>query len=514
MLLPLIGFLAVAGLPEQFFPPSDRNQFQIAVKLPAQSSIDETVRLVQEVRQTVLAEPEIENIHWFAGESAPAFYYNMLPLRTALPNYAQAMVEVRPGTDVTGLIRRLQTRLQTEWPAAQFMVRQLEQGPPVDAPIMIRVFGPDLDELKRLGEQVRLLISEIPDVVTSVSEVESSTARVSLQVNEAQARIAGLSHREIADQLRTALDGELGGSLLEGTEVLPVRIRLNDRQRGSREDLDSFELVSRTPAGELKRLPVEAVSRWDLIPGDSTIERIDGFRMNEIQVHVAAGVLPSKVLAEFRQRLAASGMEFPPGYSIDFAGESAERNRAVGNLLASAGVLGVLMLSGLVLSFQSFRLAGLIGIVGGLSVGLGLAALWWFGYPFGFMAIVGIMGLVGVAINDSIVVLAALRHDPGARRGDVTATRRVVYGSTRHVLSTTLTTIAGFTPLILAGGGFWPPLAIAVAGGVLGATLLALYFVPSATLVLFRPRGTHAARTDAPTPDQEIGPVAERAALI
>ena len=124
-------------------------------------------------------------------------------------------------------------------------------------------------------------------------------------------------------------------------------------------------------------------------------------------------------------------------------------------------------------------------MVGGLSVGLGLAALWWFGYPFGFMAIVGIMGLVGVAINDSIVVLAAIRSDMAARNGDREAIAKVVFHSTRHVFSTTLTTIAGFIPLLLSGGGFWPPLAIAIAGGVSGATILALYFAPSAYLVLF-----------------------------
>jgi multidrug efflux pump subunit AcrB len=106
-----------------------------------------------------------------------------------------------------------------------------------------------------------------------------------------------------------------------------------------------------------------------------------------------------------------------------------------------------------------------------LSVGLSLGALALFGYPFGFMGIVGTMGLIGVAINDSIVVLAALREHPKAREGDPAAVRNVVVRSTRHVLSTTLTTIAGFLPLLLGGGGFWPPLATSIAGGVSGAQL-------------------------------------------
>jgi predicted RND superfamily exporter protein len=151
------------------------------------------------------------------------------------------------------------------------------------------------------------------------------------------------------------------------------------------------------------------------------------------------------------------------------------------------GVLLVLMVATLVLSFGSFRLAGLIVAVACLAVGLGLGGLWLFGYPFGFMAIVGTMGLVGVAINDAIVVLAGLRSDRQARRGDPTAMRGVVMRSTRHVVSTSLTTMAGFTPLVLDGGGFWPPLAVTIAGGVSGATLLALYFVPAGYRLLMAP---------------------------
>ncbi len=115
---------------------------------------------------------------------------------------------------------------------------------------------------------------------------------------------------------------------------------------------------------------------------------------------------------------------------------------------------------------------------------LALASLWFFGYPLGFMAILGTMGLIGVAINDSIVVLAAIRDHPRARKGDRQAMVKVIVRSTRHVLTTTITTIVGFIPLFLDGGELWPPLAICIAGGVGGATLLALVFVPCAYLLV------------------------------
>ena len=154
--------------------------------------------------------------------------------------------------------------------------------------------------------------------------------------------------------------------------------------------------------------------------------------------------------------------------------------------MANVGVLGVMMFAILVLSFGSFRLAGLILVVAGLSAGLGMIGLWGGGYPFGFMAIIGIMGLIGVAINDSIVVLASLVKRAAEGPQSVANTVETTIDCTRHVVATTFTTIAGFTPLIIDGGQFWPPLAIAIAGGVSGATLLALFFVPAVHRMLFR----------------------------
>ena len=120
------------------------------------------------------------------------------------------------------------------------------------------------------------------------------------------------------------------------------------------------------------------------------------------------------------------------------------------------------------------------------SFGLGLFAIWLFGYPFGFNPIIGTVGLVGVAINDSIVVLATIQQHPLAKLGNKKAIREVVLRSTRHVVATTLTTAIGFVPLLLGGGEFWPPLAIAIAGGVIGATLLALYLIPAAYLIVIK----------------------------
>jgi multidrug efflux pump subunit AcrB len=264
-----------------------------------------------------------------------------------------------------------------------------------------------------------------------------------------------------------------------------VRVRLGRAHRSGAGQVDSIDLLPAPGApGARRPIPLSAVAHTDVRSQEGAITRRDGRRVNTVQGYVSAGVLPSTVLTAYRDALEKAGFAVPAGYRIEFGGEEAERNRAVSYLMGSVAVLMLLMVAVLVLSFRSFRLTALILVIGGLSVGLALMALFVFGQHFGFMAIVGTMGLVGVAINDSIAVLAGLQADKRVAAGDVEATVEVVYRSTRHVLATTVTTIAGFLPLLIAGGGFWPPLAISIAGGVAGASVLALFFLPAAYRVL------------------------------
>lgn len=253
-----------------------------------------------------------------------------------------------------------------------------------------------------------------------------------------------------------------------------MRVRLAPEVRSDPARVETLELLA--PGGWSN---LAALGALDLVPETGAIAHRNRRRVYSVQGFLEAGTLPSEVLEELQRRIDASDLTLPRGFELEVGGESAKRDEAVGNLAGSAALLLVLMAASLVLTFNSFRLAAVIGTVGVLSVGLALLAVSTYGAPFGFMTIVGAMGLVGIAINDSIVVMAALRESRGAREGDLHATVDVVRGATRHVLSTSLTTIAGFMPLILAGGGFWPPLAVAIAGGVAGATLIAVTLVPA-----------------------------------
>jgi len=488
--LPVLGFWGGARLTEQFFPPADRDQFQVQLRLPRQTSLEETRRVAERARRLLMAHERVSAVHWFVGDRAPMFYYNLQGAENGSAFFAQALVQLTTAENGAEVIRTLQKRLDAAFPRAQFLALQLEQGPPFRAPIELELSGPDVTVLARLGDEARRILASVPDVVHTRTSLADGRPKLRFELDEGAARLAGLDNVAIARQLEATLEGAVGGSMVEDTEELPVRVRLVGDQRRDLDAVASLDLYpsvrATTRSDRVGNVPLSSLGTLKLAPEIASIERRHGARVNTVMGYVTAGVLPGKALAEFRARLDAGGFVLPAGYAMRWEGESGQRDDAVDNLMQSVSVLLVLMVTTLVLSLGSFRLAGIVGVVGVASVGLGLGALWLFGYPFGFMAIVGTMGLIGVAINDAIVVMAALKGDPRARQGDREAVRDVVFGATRHVVSTTLTTVAGFTPLLVSGGGFWPPLAVAIAGGVVGTTLLALTFVPSAFVVVHR----------------------------
>ncbi len=479
----LAGFWAAGQLEEQFFPPTDRDQFQLQVWMPQQSSLGETTAAMRRVEDVLRTHPAVASVNLFVGVSAPKFYYNIPEGIQNAPYYGQAMIQLEGTTAGAGLVRELQGEVDLALPEAQVVVRLLEQGPPFDAPVEVRLVGPDLTQLDELGRELRTLLAGVPGVTHTRSTLDADRPKLVLDADEYELARAGLSPVSLARTLQGLTDGSLGGSLVEGTEELPLRVRVPDEDRGQLARLAGMPIATPASAG-VRWTPLSSFGDLDLQPDYASIPHYGGERINTVQGFIDAGLLPSVVLGELQTRLDASDFRLPPGFRMEFGGESAERDDAVGNLMASVGMLVVLMAAILVVSFSSFRMAGIIALIAPLAVGLAMLALYAFGFPFGFMAIIGAMGLIGVAINDSIVVLAALRDEPRTLTGDREVIRDVVVRASRHVFATTLTTMAGFLPLIIAGGQFWPPLAVAIGFGVLGATPLALGLVPTLYLLL------------------------------
>ena len=493
LILPVTGFLMASTLAEEFFPPSERDQFPIELELPAAAAIAETQAIVERAQSIMLRHPEVSDVHWFIGTNAPKFYLSLPTSGREASNYANGIVQITSASDSQRLIKTLQQELDRALPSTQVFLKQLEQGLQVEAPVVLRLYGSDLDILQELGNQIRRQLAQINNVTHTRTSLGEDLHKLALTLDEEQAQLTGLDNTQIAQQLNANLEGNLGGSILEDTEELPVRVRLANSDRANLDQITTLDLV---PHNQLSpessaALPLSALGQIELVPETAIITRRNGQRFNAIQGFLTAGSLSSKVLADFQQRLDESNFQLPLGYTMEWGGVSEERNRAISNLFSTLDIIIILIIATLVLSFNSFRSAAIILLVAIGSVGLALASLWFFGYPLGFMSILGTVGLVGVAINDSIVVLAAIRNDSQARKGDRQAMVKVIIRSTRHVLTTTFTTVAGFIPLFIDGGEFWPPLAICIAGGVGGATLLALFFVPCVYLLLIGRNHVH-----------------------
>jgi multidrug efflux pump subunit AcrB len=493
--LPLLGFFAATTLPQQFFPPADRDQFHIEMRLPQQASIQQTVRATELVDAILEQSDEILGTTWFIGRSAPPFYYNLKQDQDGNPSYAQAQVKATSVTVVQELMPTLQHALDESIPNAQILLRELLQGPPVDAPVELRIYGPQLATLRELGLQLRERMSRVPTIIHSIATLTATSPKIWLEADENQASLAGLGLVDVADQLNYRLEGVPGGSILEGNEEIPVKVRVSDETRSTLDRIGSTQLLAERAfpptfePGGFPGIPLETLVDVKLRPTLDGIPHRNGRRVNVVRGYTTSGVYPESAFNGLKRILEEDPLALPPGYRLEVGGDAAERSDAMANLFAYVPVLVLLMVAFVSLSLNSFRLGGVVFVVAIQSMGLGLLSIALFGYPLGFQGMIGLIGLVGVAINAAIVINSALRADQAAVRGSAGAIRNVVLGETsRHIVSTTITTFGGFLPLIISPGGFWPPFATGIAGGVLLSTLISFYFVPAAFLLVTRRR--------------------------
>lgn len=484
--LSVVGFVLAGSLGSQFFPRTDRDMFALEVTLPSDAPIEHTEAVTRSIDARLEAHPDIAHRNWLVGGSVPTVYYNQIMDRDGAANFSQAFLTAHRAEDVARLVTGLQRDFDRDYPEARVLVKKFAQGPPVPADVEFRLAGPSIDVLRELGEQVRLEIARHPEILHATTSINRDEPKLWYQADEDLARDAGLSPGALAQQLEGSLRGSQAGSVIEGVETMPVVVRYDDDARDSVPGLmrKNFQAAE----GASGWAPLTALGTLELRSEIGAITRRDGVRTNNILGFAREGSLPIEITEAVKA--AVDQLQLPAGYTLEVGGESENQEQALGNLALYLPVLVLLTIGILVLSFRSIRMAAILLAVGGLSVGYGLLATKLWGLPLSFNTILGSLGLVGLAFNDSIVVLSGIRSNPQARAGDPAAIARQVTSNGRHLISTTLTTMGSFLPLLLLiGGDFWPPLAVVLAGGVIGSTLLAFFFVPAAyRLLLCRKR--------------------------
>lgn len=485
VVLPLIVIFCVSGfalssrLDNVFFPSADRDQFEIYVFSPNGGSIENTLNSTLEIDKYIRAKGQVSQVTWLIGGSTPSVYYNQVMNRDNSPNFSNAVVTTETVERATELISELQFELQNTYPDMKVVVRKFGQGPPIAAPIEVDIFGPDLEVLIQLGEKVRLAMTKVPGITQTIPSVSNNEVELAYDVSENDSYLMQLASNQVALQLQQAISGAKGGSILEGTEELPVSVRIS---KNSRQDLRAIESLPLLASGITS---VDALGAIHMVPSISAITRLNGERVNKVTAYLLPNVPAVTASQQLREILDNGGLELPLGYRIKMAGDADEQAQALGKLSTYAPVLLVLMLTALILSFSSVRFAGVIGLVAILSVGLGFFSLWLSGLPVGFNPLLGSAGLIGVAINGSIVIIAAIASNPEAMKGEINAVVEETMSCSRHILSTTFTTVGGLIPLLLfSEGSFWPPLAVVLAGGVGFSMILSLVFTPTLITLL------------------------------
>lgn len=477
-ILCLSGFVLSSTLANVFFPSADRDQFEVYLWTKEGSSIDNTTHYVKEIDAAIRSEQGVKQVSWLVGGSAPSVYYNQMMTRDNMPYFANAVVSTHTVDEAVALVGELQHSLDSEYPEVQIVVRAFGQGPPIAAPVEVEIFGPDLNILNDLGDKVRMLMSQVDGISQSITSISMGEPELKINADSDNLSYLGLTLSELANQMQVNFSGITGGSVLESTEEIPVRVRLDEAYRQNVTGVDAMPIPV---AGDnaISWSPLAAVTNLTLQPATSSITRVDGERLNRIQAFLLPGVPAIDASNQLRDLL-ESQLELPEGYRIHLAGDADEQQQALGKLATYAPVLLVLMITTLILTFTSLRMAGVIALVAILSVGLGMFSLWISGLPVGFNPLLGCAGLIGVAINGSIVVIAAINANPKAKQGDTKAIVEETMSCSRHILSTTFTTVGGLIPLLLfSEGSFWPPLAVVLAGGVGFSVILSLVFTPT-----------------------------------
>ena len=477
LVLPVSGFLLASTLGQQFFPPADRNQFEIEVRMPPSTAIGRTADTARRIENVLREYEAVGEVHWRISGTYPTLYYNRIMREQSNDAFAHAIVFTDTVAEANTLTRVLPGVLGERFPEAQIVVQPFAQGPPVDAPVGFEIVGPDIAVLRERGEELRRIMHTVDGIVHTRATVAGGSPKIDFVPDEFAATEAGFALTDIARQMQADLEGQAGGALLEDLEELPVVVRLRESDRAALSGLEHLLLTNRQGT---RWVPASSIGELALVPEAASISRRDAVRSNDVLGYITRDKLPIDVSNAVLAKLDAEGFSLPTGYRLRVRGDSEQASNALGSLITYLPVLLALMVATIVLSFRSLRLASIIGIVAVLSVGLGMLSLWIGGYARGFNAIIGSVGLVGVAINGTIVVLAAIRANVGASCGDVEAIARETMGATRHIVSTTLTTVGGFVPLLVfSGGDFWPPLAIVIAGGVLFSITLSLLFTPA-----------------------------------
>mgnify|MGYP001237310429 FL=1 len=474
LILPILGFVSFGFLDTDFFPNQGKSMFKVEVELDANASIYATNQRVTSIRDQVLLEDYVTRDMWWVGRRLPRLLYNIIggPSGEGSDNLATGVFFASSYSEMDSSLANLAKRLEKDHADVRVRVSKFTNGPPVEFPVNIAIFGDDNQVLKALGEELKSILAKSPQVSDVLADQSASVTGLEINLDEVNLAFSSKSSQEIIDQISASTRGIYVGSMLDGNKEVPIRIK-NKNREATEVNQTAFLAINSAEGFDY----VESFSDISYTSEINQINRYQGTRNNAVKAAVYPGTLASTVLKDVAAELKAFEDSLPVGYSIAQFGDAEERAESFGQLFSTFFLFLGLIVMTLVMILNSFRQASIILLVGTLCIGLGFLGMFVGFQNFGFIGLVGIVGLAGLAINDSIVVLSHLNEDAGTGQVSKDTLIETTVRSTRHILTTSLTTMGGLLPLLF--DKFFETLAWAMCFGVMGSALLALLLIPS-----------------------------------
>ncbi|MGC4396054.1 efflux RND transporter permease subunit [Hydrogenophaga sp. T2] len=479
----VLGLAGMGQVQQQFFPDSSRPEILVDIWLPEGSSIQAMDEVSRRVEQRFMQEPGVKAVSTWVGSGVPRFY---LPLDQIFPqsNVAQFIVLPESLAERERIRKQVPALLATQFPEVRGRVKLLPNGPPVPYPVQFRVVGSDPAVLRGLADEVRAAMAKNPNTRGVNDNWNESVKQIRLEVDQAKARALGVTTASIAQASRTTLVGSTVGQYREGDELIDIVLRQPLDERDALTDLANSYL----PTASGQAIPLQQVVKvgfgWE--PG--VMWRENREYAITVQSDVVEGLQGATVTAQLKPVLdeiqARWLTEGRTGYRIEVAGAVEESSKGSASIAAGVPLMLFIVFTLLMVQLQSFSRAMLVFLTGPMGMAGVAGALLLLNRPFGFVALLGVIALMGMIQRNSVILIDQIEQD---RARGVPAWDAIVEAAVRRMRPIVLTAAAAVLAMIpLSRSVFWGPMAVAIMGGLVVATVLTLLALPAMYAAWFR----------------------------
>ena len=473
------SLLALPYVPRQFFPASDRPELVVDLTLPQNASIFASDQAAAKLDAILKVDPDVASWSTYVGRGAIRFY---LPLNVQLANnfFSQAVVVAKNVPARERLHAKLEKELAEQLPSVVARVSPLELGPPVGWPVQYRVSGADIAQVRAIALQLGQIMGADANVRLVNFDWMEPSRKVRIQIDQDQARLLGLSSQALAEVLNTVMTGTPVTQVRDNIYLINVVTRAQDEQRVSLSTLRALQL----PLSNGRTVPLSQVATFSFEQEYPLIWRRQRVPTLTVQADVASGATPEAAVRSLAPAVEKLNASLPRAYRIEAGGTVEESAQSQASVFAKVPLMLFLMLLFLMAQLHSFsRLVLVLSIVPMGLIGI-VAALLISGRPLGFVAILGILALMGMIARNAVILIEQIETERAEGRETWDAVVQGTLSRFRPIMLTAISTVLGFIPI--APTVFWGPMAFAIMGGLFVATMLTLIVLPALYVAWFR----------------------------